>query len=64
MSRIVIAIAIGMFALGVFADRAISITPNADATVNSDMSNVNHIMPFDIMVKARDLPPLDFSAAF
>jgi hypothetical protein len=63
MSKPLIAIAIGMFALGIFAGHAISTAPNANATVKASMSKVDQVVPFDLMAKSKELP-IEASAAF
>jgi hypothetical protein len=62
MSKMFVAIAIGMFAFGLFASHSISTAPNANATVKT-MSKVNQVVPFDLMAKSRNLP-VEASAAF
>ena len=62
MSKLLIAIAVGMFAVGALAGHSISTALHANAKVEASMAKIDQVVPFDLMVKAKDLPPLDFSS--
>ena len=62
MSKLLVATAIGMFALGVFAGHAISTAPNANATIKA-ASTIEQVVPFDLMVKSKGLP-IEAAVAF
>jgi hypothetical protein len=64
MSKILVAIAVGTFAFGMFVGHAISTAPDANATATATRASMSTINPFDMMLKSQDLPPLDFTAAF
>jgi hypothetical protein len=60
MSKLLIAVAIGTFALGVFVGYAVGTAPNASATTKT--SNVDQVVPFDLMSKSKGLPVESASA--
>jgi hypothetical protein len=61
MSKLFIAIAVGMFALGVLVGHAISTAQHANATITT--SKVEQVAPFDLMVKSKGLP-IESASAF
>ena len=60
MSKLLIAISIGTFALGVFVGHSISTAPDANATFKA--AKVEQVAPFDLMIKSKDLPVESASA--
>ena len=63
MSKTPLAIVIGMFVLGIFVSHAITTTLGANAAVRAGVSQIQQVVPFDLMVKSKGLP-VEASNAF